>query len=75
MVFGADKKLIPSSEANLELAMASGSFKGGQVSSYGHMVNAPGSSSDMAPGSNGPQAFHSSATGENNTRGSASNVL
>lgn len=72
MVFGADKKLVPSSEANLELAMASGSFKGGQVSSYGHMVNAQGSSSDMALGSN---ALQSSATGEVNTRGSVSNVL
>lgn len=37
MVFGADKKLVPSVESNQEL-MGSGQFKG--INSYGNMVNA-----------------------------------
>ena len=53
MVFGADKKLVPSSDSNLDVAFTSGSFKGvGGINSYGNMVNAPGaisSSAGMAP--------------------------
>ena len=51
MVFGADKKLVPSMESNQEL-ITSGTFKG--INSYGNMINAPnGQPSSDAGGSGG----------------------
>ena len=41
MVFGADKKLAPTSEATLPELHMSGTFKG--QASYGQMMNHPGS--------------------------------
>ena len=44
MVFGADKKLVPATDANNQELQASGNFKG--INSYGNMMT------NAAPGSN-----------------------
>ena len=43
MVFGADKKLVPSVEASSPELMGSGKFQG--INSYGNMINAAGQAS------------------------------
>lgn len=73
MVFGADKKLVPSMDPN-HLDQTSGTFK--NVNSYGMMMNAaPGNQNQQENTTEGIEATGSSSLELNKQGGTTGNVL